>query len=317
MIVTASIGASIYPQDGEDVDTLLKNADTALYHAKELGRNRFQFYMQEFNKQILERSELKTALSAALEKNELSLNFQPLVNLKSGKLIGLEALLRWQHPTLGLIPPLTFIPIAEELGLIIPIGEWVLRTACAKIKAWQQFSEFQQIKIAVNISVKQFRQKNFVAVVRKILEETQLNPNYLELEITESHILSNISDIVQKMVDLKALGVRFAIDDFGTGYSSLSYLKYFPFDTVKIDKTFIDNIATDANSASIVEAIIGMTKNMGMEVLAEGVEHEEQVDFLREHHSNQVQGYYFSEPLTEGECTELFKHGAGGIHFGR
>jgi EAL domain-containing protein (putative c-di-GMP-specific phosphodiesterase class I) len=288
-----------------------------LYHAKELGRNRFQFYMQEFNKQILERAELKIALTTALEKNELSLNFQPLINLKSGKLIGLEVLLRWQHPTMGLIPPLTFIPIAEELGLIIPIGEWVLRTACAKIKAWHQFSEFQQIKIAVNISVKQFNQKNFVAVVRKILEETQLNPNYLELEITESHILSNISDIVQKMVDLKALGVRFAIDDFGTGYSSLSYLKYFPFDTVKIDKTFIDNIATDANSASIVEAIIGMTKNMGMEVLAEGVEHLEQVDFLRKHHSNQVQGYYFSEPLTEGECTEPFKQGASGIHFGK
>ena len=307
LIVTASIGVSIYPRDGEDADTLLKNADAALYHAKEQGRNRFQFYMEEFNQHILQRAVLKTALSHALENNELSINYQPLVDLKSNKIIGIEALLRWQHPTMGSISPLLFIPVAEESGLIIPIGSWALRTACAQAKIWHDSSAFPDIKIAVNISVKQFRQKNFVSLVHNVLEETHVKPECLELEITESLILGNVSEIIFKMLELKKLGIRFAIDDFGTGYSSLSYLKHFPFDTVKIDKTFIDNITTDCNSASIVEAIIAMTKNMGIDVLAEGVEDEEQVTFLREHHSNQVQGYYFSKPLTKQACTKLLK----------
>ena len=299
LIVTASIGVSIYPRDGEDADTLLKSADAALYHAKELGGSRFQFYMEEFNKQILLRAELKAALNQALKKNEFFLHYQPLIDLKSNKTIGMEALLRWHHPTMGEIPPLTFISIAEESGLIVPIGEWVLKTACAQAKAWHQSSTIPRLKISVNISVKQFRQKNFVQVIHNILEETQLEPEYLELEITESLILRNITDVITKMSELKALGVRFAIDDFGTGYSSLSYLKHFPFDTIKIDKTFMDNITTDSNNACIVEAIIAMTQNMHIDVLAEGVESEEQVDYLREHHINQVQGYYFSKPLNE------------------
>jgi len=263
--------------------------------------------MEEFNQHILQRAVLKTALSHALENNELSINYQPLVDLKSNKIIGIEALLRWQHPTMGSISPLLFIPVAEESGLIIPIGSWALRTACAQAKIWHDSSAFPDIKIAVNISVKQFRQKNFVSLVHNVLEETHVKPECLELEITESLILGNVSEIIFKMLELKKLGIRFAIDDFGTGYSSLSYLKHFPFDTVKIDKTFIDNITTDCNSASIVEAIIAMTKNMGIDVLAEGVEDEEQVTFLREHHSNQVQGYYFSKPLTKQACTKLLK----------
>ncbi len=307
IIATATIGVSVYPQDGLDPDTLLKNADAALYHAKELGRNRFQLYMEEFNTKNLHRAELKRGLGLALQNNELSLNYQPLVDLKTGTVIGVEALLRWKHPTMGLIPPVTFIPIAEECGLILEIGEWVLRSACAQAKIWHETSEFPDIKMSINISVKQFRHKNFVSLVRSVLEETQLNPDCLELEITESIILEDVLSAVQKMIELKDLGIRFAIDDFGTGYSSLSYLKHFPFDTVKIDKIFIENIATDTNSASIVEAIIGMTKRLGINVLAEGIEHIEQVNFLRKHHSNQVQGYYFSKPLNEKECTKLLK----------
>lgn len=302
---TATIGVSVYPQDGHDADALLKNADAALYYAKELGRNRFQMYMEEFNTKNLQRAELKKELCVALKRKELSLNYQPLVDLKSGEVIGVEALLRWNHPTLGSIPPVTFIPIAEESGFILEIGEWVLRSACAQAKIWHQSSAFPNIKISINISVKQFRHKNFVSLVHDILEETQLKPDCLELEITESIILEDIVTAVQKMIELKTLGIRFAIDDFGTGYSSLSYLKHFPFDTVKIDKVFIENVATDSNSASIVEAIIGMTKRLGINVLAEGIEHLDQVNFLRKHHSNQVQGYYFSKPLNEMECTKL------------
>lgn len=305
LIVTASIGVSIYPQDGENPDTLLKNADCALYHAKELGRNRFQFYTQEFNNYILRRSSLKMALDEALRKNEMSLYYQPLVDLNTNEIIGMEALMRWYHPTMGLIPPLIFIPIAEETGQIIAIGEWVLKTACAQMNAWHQTGSFSNLKISVNISVKQLRQKNFVALVQKTLEDTQLASNFLELEITESHMVGNIKEIITKMIELKNLGIRFAIDDFGTGYSSLSYLKHFPFDTVKIDKSFIDNINVDSNNASIVQAIISMTKSMGMDVLAEGVEHQEQVDFLKKYHSDQVQGFYFSKPLTVSECSAL------------
>nr|WP_284498316.1 EAL domain-containing protein [Legionella maioricensis] len=316
LIATASIGVSIYPRDGLDSDTLLKNADAALYHAKELGRNRFQFYMEEFNKQIMQRTELTIALSQALKNNELSLNYQPLVDLKSGIIIGVEALLRWRHPSLGLIPPTTFIPIAEESGLIISIGEWVLRTACAQAQFWHQTSIFHTLKMSVNISVKQFRQKNFLFVLKSILEETQLDPDCLELEITENLILGNVSEVIQQMIELKELGIHFAIDDFGTGYSNLSYIKHFPFDTVKIDKTFIDNITTDPYNASIVQAIIGMTKNMGINVLAEGVEHKEQVEFLKKHHSNQVQGYYFSKPLNEKDCTQLLTQKQSKKNFG-
>ena len=305
IIITASIGVSIYPQDGDKTDTLLKNADIALYKAKEDGRNRFQFFMEDFNKHILERAELKIALSQALQKNELSLNYQPLFELTNNQIIGVEALLRWDHPAEGSIPPMDFIPIAEKSGLIIAIGEWVLRTACVQMTLWQQSSTIPPLKISVNISAKQFKHQNFASIVEKILNETKLPPQCLEIEITENLIMDNVKEVIEKMAALKKLGVRFAIDDFGTGYSSLSYLKHFPFDTVKIDKSFIDNITTDANNASIVEAIIGMTKNMGIDVLAEGVEHLDQVNFLKKHHGEQVQGYYFSKPLNVDDCSEL------------
>lgn len=305
LLVTASIGVSIYPKDGTDPETLLKNADAALYHAKAQGRGQYQLYQKEFNSHIAQRTELTVALSHALEKNELFLNYQPLVDLESDKIIGVEALLRWKHPTLGIIPPSIFIALAEESGLILPIGEWVLKKACAQAKIWQQTSSYPKLKISVNISAKQFQQPSFTSLICNILEESAIMPECLELEITESLILSNIEDALTKMSELKALGIRFAIDDFGTGYSCLSYLKHFPFDTVKIDKAFMENIATDTNNASIVQAIIGMTQNMGMHVLAEGIEEKEQVDFLRQNHSNQVQGYYFSKPLSLEDCDTL------------
>jgi len=303
IIMTVSIGVSIYPRDGKDVDTLLKNADVALYQAKAMGRNRFQFYLEELNKPILQRAELRLALNQALQKNELTLNYQPLLELESGEIIGIEALLRWEHPTMGHISPQIFVPIAEESGLILSIGEWVLRTACKQTKIWQETSTYPTLKVSVNISVKQFQEKDFVALIRSILKESKLDPKYLELEITEGLILINVEQTVKKMQELKKIGVRFAIDDFGTGYSTLSYLKYFQFDTVKIDKSFIDNITTDVSNASIVEAVISMTRRMKINVLAEGVEHEEQVEFLRKHHMNQVQGYYFSRPLDLKTCT--------------
>lgn len=304
LMITASIGVSIYPRDSTDPDELLKQADVALYRSKELGGNHFHFYEEALNRDIMKRVELKLALSNALHNNELTLHYQPLYDLCSSDIIGMEALLRWDQPTIGAIPPKVFIPIAEESGLILAIGEWVLKTACTQMQAWNKLRQ-TPLKISVNISVKQFRHTNFVDLIRRVLAETQLSPSCLELEITEGLILGNVAEILEKMQELKDLGLRFAIDDFGMGYSSLSYLKYFPFDTVKIDKAFIDNVTNDPNDASIVEAIIGMTKSMNIDVLAEGVEKAEQVTYLRDHHSDQVQGYYFSKPLSVEESTAL------------
>jgi EAL domain-containing protein (putative c-di-GMP-specific phosphodiesterase class I) len=306
LAVTVSIGVSFYPKDGKDANELLKNADAALYHAKEMGRNTYQFYQSEFNEHILKRAELTTALRQALERKEFFLKYQPLIRLNSNDIIGLEALIRWNHPTLGVILPDKFISIAEEAGLIVAIGEWVLRTACLQCKIWQQSSP--GICMAVNVSGYQFKQENFIAMIKSVLNETGLDPRLLELEITESVILNNVTDVSQKMHELKKIGVSLSMDDFGTGYASLNYLKLFPFDKLKIDKSFIDGIASVSEDQSIVEAIINMTKSMGLQVLAEGVEKKEQVDFLREHHSNQVQGYYFSEPLDEKNCTELLQN---------
>lgn len=306
LTVTASIGVSVYPKNGKEPETLLKNADAAMYYAKEVGRNNVQFYMSELNEYTLQRAQLTTDLRQALERNEFSLHYQPLVSLNSGKTIGVEALLRWKHPTLGNIPPNRFIPLAEKTGLILPIGEWVLKTACIQCKEWQN-SFYPGLHIAINISEYQFRQENFVDSIHKILSETGFDPKFLEFEITESIFMENSQEIFRKMLELKALGIHFSIDDFGTGYSSLNYLKFFPFEKLKIDKSFIDELSSNKENQSIVEAIISMTKTMGLEVLAEGVETQDQVEFLREHHSNQVQGYYFSTPLDAATCEVFLK----------
>lgn len=302
--VTVSIGVSFYPQDGQDANSLLKNADAALYHAKEIGKNTFQVYMSEFNEHLLQRAELITALRQAIDKKQLLLYYQPLIKSDNNRIIGSESLIRWQHPFLGMLMPQTFISLAEETGLIIPIGDWVLKEACLQTKKWQQTIN-PELSIAINISSYQFVQKDFVDKIKKVLQETGLEPQYLELEMTESHIFKSIPDTAEKMHQLKALGLRLSIDDFGTGYASFSYLKYFPFDKVKIDKTFIKGIHVDSNDDAIVEAIINMTKKMGIEVLAEGVETPEQIAFLMSHHGNQMQGYYYSPPLDVDEFAEL------------
>lgn len=306
LIITTSIGISIYPKDGENPDILIKNADAAMYHSKSQGKNSIQFYNKEFNIHLLERAELATDLRQALARNEFIVDYQPLVKLESGKITGVEALLRWHHPTRGPISPNTFIPIAEETGLIISIGEWVLKTACSQTKEWQK-TIAPNLCIAVNISAYQFKQDNFVDLIKNTLAKTKLDAKYLELEMTESLILGNVNEVAQKMLELKMLGVRLAIDDFGTGYASLSYLKYFPFDKVKIDKNFIDGISSTKEDSLIVEAIITMTQSMGLEVLAEGVEKKDQIDFLRRLNSTQVQGFYYSPGLDAEKLTALLK----------
>lgn len=303
---TVSIGMAIYPKDGQDAETLLKNADIALFRAKDAGRNNYQIYTAEFGQFIEKKTSLTVALRSALKQHELILHYQPLLKLKSGKITGVEALLRWNHPTLGLIQPNSFIALAEESGLIVSIGEWVLRTACLQALEWQNTIN-PELHVAVNVSVYQFREKDFVSKVQTILEETGINPSRLELEITESVILGNVSDAYNKMNELKKMGIHLSVDDFGTGYSSLSYLKYFPFDKVKIDKSFIDGITNNNEDKSIVEAIIAMTAMMGLEVLAEGVEREDQVKMLQNLQGNQIQGYYFSHPLDVQACTQLLK----------
>lgn len=295
LIITTSIGISFYPRDGDEPHTLLKNAAAALHRAKELGRNTLQIYMAEFNERILQRAELITALRKALEKNEFVLNYQPLIHSKSGKIIGCEALIRWEHPKFGTLYPQTFISLAEETGLIVPIGEWVLKTACSQVKEWQKI--IPHLSVAINISGFQFVQKDFVSTIQYILGETKLDAKYLELEMTESQVFKNVAETVEKMGKLKSLGVRLSLDDFGTGYASFSYLKYFPFDKVKIDKIFIKGIDIDHNDNAIVEAIISMAHKMQIEILAEGVETTNQIEFLLKHHGHQMQGYYYSPPL--------------------
>jgi len=307
LTISSSLGISVYPKDGSDYDTLLKNADIALYKSKETGRNSYQFFSKDLVEGV-SRNDISLALHNALENNELTLHYQPLIALDMQKVIGVEALIRWFHPEFGTIPPTVLIPIAEKSGLIVSIGKWILMQACMQTKIWHD-SISPALKIAVNISKVQFQQPNFVDMIKEILEETGMDPQYLELELTEGILMSNYSEFSEKMILLKEMGINLAIDDFGTGYSNLSYLKYFPFDKIKIDKAFIDEIASEDNDKCIVEAIIHMSKKLGLTVLAEGVEKLEQVKYLTEHHSDQVQGFYFSRPLNAEDCTNFFQEG--------
>jgi len=302
--VTTSIGISYYPDDGSDANTLLKNADAALYHAKKMGRNTFQVYMSEYNEQQLERAELNTDVTNAIENNEFVLHYLPIVKSDTGQILGLEALLRWNHPKLGLLYPNSFIALAEETGLIIPIGDWVLKTAMRQLKKWQEEINPELI-LAINVSGFQFAQKNFVDKVKSVLLETEIESSKVELEMCQNSIFKNVSETSQKMLELKELGVKLAIDDFGIGDASFAYLKYFPFDKVKIDRSYIKGVGKNKFDDAIVETIISMTNKMDIEVLAEGVETEEQVEFLMRCEEHQVQGYFFSSPLDINNCTEL------------
>jgi EAL domain-containing protein (putative c-di-GMP-specific phosphodiesterase class I)/CheY-like chemotaxis protein len=290
------IGISIFPEHGTDTETLIKNADAAMYTAKEGGRNNFRLFADEMNAQVVERLTLENSLRLALGNKELFLVYQPQMDIATGRIIGLEALLRWQHPTLGLVPPDKFIQIAENCGLIVSIGEWVLRTACSQAREWQR-EGFLAVRMAVNVSAVQFRQEGFCELIRRVLQETGLPPQYLELELTESLLLANAELMLSVVQKLKAMGLTLAIDDFGTGYSSFSYLKQFRVNRLKIDRSFIQDVAVNTDDAAITAAIISMGKSLRLKVIAEGVENEAQMSFLRTHQCDEIQGYYFSKPL--------------------
>ncbi len=304
--VGCSLGISIFPEDGADNETLIKNADAAMYSAKDGGRNNFQFFTADMNAQAVERLVLENGLRQAREKKELFLEYQPQMDTVTGEIIGLEALLRWQHPELGLIPPNQFIGIAENSGLIVPIGEWVLRTACSQARKWQE-EGLPGVSIAVNVSAVQFRQQGFCELIRRVLRETGLAPHYLELELTESLLLANVDVTLSVLLELKAMGLTLAIDDFGTGYSSFAYLKRFPISKVKIDRSFVRDVAVNPDDAAITTAIISMAKSLNLRVIAEGVEDDAQMSFLRSHQCDEIQGYYFSKPLSVDKIAGKFR----------
>ena len=300
--VTCSIGISIYPDHGEDAETLIKNADAAMYSSKDEGRNTFRFFTTGMTAQATERLQLESRLRTAIEEHQFFLMYQPEIELTSGNTVCWEALLRWRHPELGLIPPDMFIRIAESSGMIVPIGEWVLRNACAQAKQWRDEGRVCP-HVAVNVSAVQFRNEGFCNLVRSVLRETGLPPMCLELELTESLLLSNEDVMFQVLGELKEMGVRLAIDDFGTGYSSLSYLKQFPVSKLKIDRSFIRDLFTAKNDVDITAAIINLAKCLKLNVTAEGVETESQLAFLKTHGCDQVQGYIFSKPLTADQIS--------------
>ncbi|MBH0164181.1 EAL domain-containing protein [Fictibacillus sp. 7GRE50] len=305
LFVTPSIGIAMYPGDGRDIETLIKNADTAMYRVKEQGKNNFQFYTPEMNEAVTKKMKLEIGLRKALERDEFKIVYQPQIDVETGGIIGVEALLRWHHPEWGTISPAEFIPIAEETGLILQIGEWVLHGACRQNKAWQN-AGYAPLRMAVNISSRQFQQSDLVERVSRILNETELAPQYLELELTES-IIQDSKYAVAKMQQLKEMGIHLSIDDFGTGYSSLSYLKTFPIHTLKIDQSFTRNIYADPKDASLVETIIAMAHNLDLRVIAEGVETEEQLQFLQQKQCNEAQGYYFSRPISAEELAVILQ----------
>jgi diguanylate cyclase (GGDEF)-like protein len=290
-----SIGIALYPADGETAETLMRNADTAMYHAKESGRANYQFFSAQMSERVNHRLSTETSLRRALERGEFAMHYQPLVTLKTGRLDGAEALLRWPQPNQRLVSPAEFIPIAEDTGLIVPLGEWVLLEACAQAQAWQ--THRPGLRIAVNLSARQFRQKNLIRMIEQVLGETGLAPNLLELELTEGMLMHNVEEAAVTLVQLHEMGVRLAIDDFGTGYSSLSYLKSFPIHTVKIDRSFVRDISTDPDDAAIVTAIVAMARGLNLKVTAEGVQTEEQAAFLRSLACDLAQGFHFGRPM--------------------
>ncbi len=302
--VTFSIGVSIYPVDGDDGISLLRNADTAMQRAKQLGGNNLQAYSQEMNARAAESLSLENYLRHAMEHNELRLHFQPEIDTRSGQITGVEVLLRWTHPERGVIMPSEFIPLAEETGMIVPIGEWTLRAACAQSKAWSS-AGLAALTMAVNISARQFHQQDLPGLVRRILEETGLDPQMLELEITEGVAMQDVEHTRATLRQLKDIGVRLSIDDFGTGFSSLNYLRRFPIDRLKIDQSFVHNLTSDENDAAVTRAIIGLAHSLRLKVIAEGVETPEQLVRLRREGCDMVQGYYMYRPLSASALEEV------------
>jgi diguanylate cyclase (GGDEF)-like protein len=308
LFITVSIGISLYPDDGTDAQTLLKNADAALYRAREQGGNNYQFYTADLNAKAMKRLTLENSLRRALERSEFEVYYQPVLDINIRKIVGMEALLRWHHPELGLVQPVEFIPLAEDTGMIMPIGEWVLRTACTQSKSWQE-AGFAPLALAVNLSARQFQQPHLSDVIGQILQETGLDPRDLELELTESSIMKNAESAVQTLGELKAMGIKIAIDDFGTGYSSLGYLKRLPIDTLKIDRSFVSELTTDPDDAALVMAIITLAHNLRLKVVAEGVDSEEQLSFLHLLRCDEWQGNLCSKPVPAEAFAELLPTG--------
>ncbi|PRC91419.1 putative bifunctional diguanylate cyclase/phosphodiesterase [Solimicrobium silvestre] len=304
LYITTSIGISIYPADGKDADALLKSADTAMYYAKGKGRNNYQFFRSEMNIRAVERQFVEANLRSALEKREFILHYQPKINLSTGKISGAEALLRWKRPSSEMILPDRFIRIAEDCGLIIPIGRWVLRDACTQAKKWIE-AGLAPVSIAVNISALEFRQVDFLESVRSVLNDTGLDVHCLQLEITENVLMDNAESSAFILQELKNIGVQLAVDDFGTGYSSLSYLNLFPLDVIKIDQSFVDGIGNSKDNGIIVGAVIGMGNSLKLKVVAEGIENLEQLNFLKGLHCEEGQGFYFSKPISSESFVEM------------
>ncbi|WP_245446041.1 bifunctional diguanylate cyclase/phosphodiesterase [Mesorhizobium kowhaii] len=304
---TASIGIANYPNDGASPEALLANADAAMYRAKELGRDNFQFYTPEFNSRAHEKFVLQGELRNAVARSEFVLLYQPQVDLRSGRVFAVEALIRWNHPTLGVVPPMTFIPTAEETGLIVPIGDWVLHEACRQNKAWQD-AGLPPMTVCVNVSARQFKEKNLVGRVVNALRDSGLEASYLELELTESLIMQDTELAVATMNELQSLGVQISIDDFGTGYSSLSALKTFPVARLKIDKSFINDVAEDENDQAVASAVISLGQKLNMRVIAEGVETDDQIAFLLKNNCDEMQGYHFSKPVSARDIENLLNH---------
>ncbi len=302
--VTASIGVSVYPDDGPDAETLIKNADTAMYQAKENGRQSYQFFEHAMNVRAVERQSIEENLRRALERNEFMLHYQPKIDLRTGAIMGAEALIRWEHPTRGLVSPAQFIAIAEDCGLILPIGEWVLREACTQARAWVD-AGLPGMRMAVNVSAMQFQNEKFLKSVFAILEDTGFDPSCLEVEVTESALMKRAEFTASVLQTLRLHGIRVAIDDFGTGYSSLSYLRKFPLDALKIDQSFVRQITTTPEETTIVSAIISMARSLNLRVIAEGVETAEELAFLQAHECEEAQGYYFSRPVSADQFALL------------
>jgi len=306
--ITASIGVSVYPDDGHDAETLIKNADTAMYQAKENGRQHYQFFAPAMNVRAVERQSIEESLRRALEQREFTLHYQPKINLQTGAIVGAEALIRWTDPVRGSVSPAQFIPVAEDSGLILPIGNWVLREACRQARAWRD-AGLPAATMAVNVSAIEFRNETFLQGVFAILSETGMDPRCLELELTESVLMARAESTAAILRALREKGIRVAVDDFGTGYSSLSYLRKFPVDALKIDQSFVRQISKSNDDATIVTAVIAMARSLKLRVIAEGVETLKELEFLRARHCDEAQGYYFSRPVSAAQYAMLLRTG--------
>lgn len=303
--ITFSMGISIFPKDASDRQSLYKIADIAMYHAKGLGKNNYQFYIKELSESIKYKLDLERDLRSAIKRDEFAVHYQPQFDIKQGKITGVEALIRWNHPKKGFLAPSEFIHIAEATGLIVPIGEWVLYKACLQHKEWAE-KGYKDIRMSVNISARQFEQKNFIENIKEILENTEMDPSFLEVEITESIALKDVDYTITILMQLQNMGIKVSLDDFGTGYSSLNYLKRLPIDTIKIDKSFLENIAIEKNDTILTRTVIELARNLKLYTIAEGVETVDQYKFLRDNSCDMVQGYLFSKPMPKDEIEKLF-----------